>query len=856
MNKIYIFIFVIILLFCSSIQVFSQLADAPWPMFGHDLKHTNCSNYNGPENLEMIGKFYPHLNFQSLPVIAPNGTILIVSMNDIVYAYKPDGSPKWQFKLNYPSEFGQKITCSKDGMIFVNDQYFLYALNSDGSEKWRFFVRNPTLLFDSEDTMFLKSSFDSSVYVINPDGTLKKKYVFEGYLMMLGPDGSFYLLSTETITNDDNNYTYFISLKVMDNDGKEKWSHKYEGRYYKDLKLSKNGTIYFCFDKTLLAYDKDGNELWNKQYESSFMKETIEICNNETILFLIDNGTLHALNPDGEEIWKFDKSKILEPPVINENGFIFVTCEGDILCALNLDGTEMWEFGLGSPVEYKTILRFDNNLYIWTEDTIFLISENGSLIWSCKLDELIGNTFEFLDPPLYLQPIVDENGTIYLVFKNCFLCLTHDKTEKFRIETTPGEPFNAPSVIGPEGTIYVGSDDDFLYAVDSNLEEKWKFKTEDDISSSAAINQDGTIYVGSEDNYFYAINPDGKEKWKFETQGPIKQSPTIGNDGSIYIVSDDGFIYSITPEGYENWKYEVGESHTSPTIDDDGIIYVGSDGGNLIALYPDGKKSFISRLGKYVYTPSIGIDGIILVPTRVLIDEENDIYKGLLYALNSSGVILWSYDTGEGYIQSPAISSDYSIYTNSNRYLHKIDPYGILVWYFELGSNKFLYQPILSANGLIYVSGRIITVDHLSKYFSSPSEEILTLGPDNKLYGGSGHNYFAMFGKKSEKVYIYTNGENFSYGDILSLSVFVENPNREILDLYVAVQLGELLFWYPMWDLNPQKTSINDITFNQLIAQFEISPVIPNGEYTFYAAILKESSLFPSGIDSVTIKIE
>jgi outer membrane protein assembly factor BamB len=28
---------------------------------------------------------------------------------------------------------------------------------------------------------------------------------------------------------------------------------------------------------------------------------------------------------------------------------------------------------------------------------------------------------------------------------------------------------------------------------------------------------DGTIYVGSEDNNLYAINPDGSQKWKFTT---------------------------------------------------------------------------------------------------------------------------------------------------------------------------------------------------------------------------------------------------------------------------------------------------------------------------------------------------
>ena len=40
---------------------------------------------------------------------------------------------------------------------------------------------------------------------------------------------------------------------------------------------------------------------------------------------------------------------------------------------------------------------------------------------------------------------------------------------------------------------------------------KWKFKTKGDVESSPAVAQDGTIYVGSLDHYLYAINPNGSE---------------------------------------------------------------------------------------------------------------------------------------------------------------------------------------------------------------------------------------------------------------------------------------------------------------------------------------------------------
>ena len=64
----------------------------------------------------------------------------------------------------------------------------------------------------------------------------------------------------------------------------------------------------------------------------------------------------------------------------------------------------------------------------------------------------------------------------------------------------------------------------------------WSFKTGGWVTSPA-IESDGTIYVGSQDNNLYAINPDGSQKWAFKTGNGVHGSPTIGSDGTIYVLS-------------------------------------------------------------------------------------------------------------------------------------------------------------------------------------------------------------------------------------------------------------------------------------------------------------------------------
>ena len=74
----------------------------------------------------------------------------------------------------------------------------------------------------------------------------------------------------------------------------------------------------------------------------------------------------------------------------------------------------------------------------------------------------------------------------------------------------------------------------------------WEFETGDKVYSSPAIGSDGTVYVGSRDKKLYAINgKTGVKLWEFETGGYVSSSPAIGSDGTVYVGSDDKKLYAI-----------------------------------------------------------------------------------------------------------------------------------------------------------------------------------------------------------------------------------------------------------------------------------------------------------------------
>ena len=74
----------------------------------------------------------------------------------------------------------------------------------------------------------------------------------------------------------------------------------------------------------------------------------------------------------------------------------------------------------------------------------------------------------------------------------------------------------------------------------------WEFETGDRVYSSPAIGSDGTVYVGSDDKKLYAINgKSGNKLWEFETGAQVYSSHAIGSDGTVYVGSFDNKLYAI-----------------------------------------------------------------------------------------------------------------------------------------------------------------------------------------------------------------------------------------------------------------------------------------------------------------------
>jgi len=266
----------------------------------------------------------------------------------------------------------------------------------------------------------------------------------------------------------------------------------------------------------------------------------------------------------------------------------------------------------------------------------------------------------------------------------------------------------------------------------------WKFDTGDVIESSPAIGPEGSIFVGSDSGAMFCINTDGTQEWRFQTGGRIISSPSVYSNTVIF-GSEDSKVYKLNASNREElWTYDThGEIYSSPAIDKSGNIYIGSCDYNLYALTPDGdlKWSFYTN-NRVISSPVIvyytfhtkPYNNAITISTIYFGSHDNH-----LYALDlDTGDYQWSIDVGGDIWGTPAISNDRTIYVaaadlmsaSNTLNLFALNPDGSIKWKHEMQRGAYA-SPIL-----------------FSSIIKSQTVGMVLMGSyDNNLYGLSYSGY-------------------------------------------------------------------------------------------------------------------
>ena len=317
--------------------------------------------------------------------------------------------------------------------------------------------------------------------------------------------------------------------------------------------------------------------------------------------------------------WKFPTGdRIVSSPVVAGNVLYFGGDDGNIY-ALNPDsGVQLWKYSTGGPVPCTPAV-IDGTLYAGSYDGKFYALDAKTGLTKWKFSTEGERRFEARG----LHGLQPRNQTIPDAF-DVFLS----------------------SPVVAQKTVYFGSGDGNVYALDANSGElKWKFKTGDVVHASPAY-ADGALYFGSWDSYFYGVDATtGKERWRFHggedplihNQVGFQSSPSVVN-GTVFTGCRDSNVYALDPAtGKEKWRFnnELSWVISSPAVAQGKVFFATSDSSLFHVIDEKNGKSLLRQSGKaYMFSSPAIVGDVVLI----------GVLNGTLEARDvKTGELLWDY---------------------------------------------------------------------------------------------------------------------------------------------------------------------------------------------------------------------
>ena len=267
-------------------------------------------------------------------------------------------------------------------------------------------------------------------------------------------------------------------------------------------------------------------------------------------------------------VWKFrTQGRVLSSPAVSGDVVYMGSTDGRLYAVDRTTGTERWRFQTQGPVTSSPAIA---------DCLVFISSVDGKIY---AVDATTGaKRWEFVTRGERRFTAPGIHGAIP------------------RSERMP-DPFDvflsSPTVV--DGTVYIGSGDQGVYALDARTGAmRWRFATGDVVHASPAV-VGGVVYVGSWDRNLYAIDATtGRERWRHTTgadtliynQVGLASSPAVV-DGMVLVGGRDGRFHAVdAATGAERWSHNNRGGWTigSPAVRDGVVYFATSDGRRFKAL--------------------------------------------------------------------------------------------------------------------------------------------------------------------------------------------------------------------------------------------------------------------------------
>lgn len=342
------------------------------------------------------------------------------------------------------------------------------------------------------------------------EGTEQWGFTVQGYITLSSPalsaDGSVVFVGVRT-----NTAGRVIAITTLD--GKIRWSRTFTELVDTSPAVSADGAAVYvgCANGFLYALRaSDGTILWERRLGPS-ISSSPAIGRDGTIYIGAGDRRMHAVSPDGTVLWaapaRGTGDFILASPAIGADGTIYFGSLDRNFYALTPAGEEKWStpFATSGPIYSSAAIGADGTIYFGSHDQrMYAIHPDGTKKW----DYLTNGQID-------ASPVLGADGTVYFAADRTFYALRPGVTEdRVRWRAQTNTTSGSTAAVRGDGAIIFGGDDGVVRALEPVRGDRlWSFDTmsgpDNLIESSPIVGPDGSIYVGSYDGNLYKINGNG-----------------------------------------------------------------------------------------------------------------------------------------------------------------------------------------------------------------------------------------------------------------------------------------------------------------------------------------------------------
>jgi outer membrane protein assembly factor BamB len=311
--------------------------------------------------------------------------------------------------------------------------------------------------------------------------------------------------------------------------------------------------------------------------------------------------------------------------------------------------------------------------------------------------------------------------------KNSILSDTFQASPNWRFKTQ-GDLFFSPNI--KNNILYFGTSYGEVYAFDLGEKKSiMKFLCANSIASRIVVYND-IAYFGSRDNFFYAIDSrNGTVKWKYKTDDYLSTSLPLIIEDRIYFVTYDKTLHCLNVKnGKLNWKYKGSALIALDLMKSGQNIQYCDDDGRITTLDKWGKQLEIIRTSNFLWLACFNGDIMYYRSTNSIFAEnikknkmlwecpvgghivaipfyfKNTVYvstNNKAIAIDSrTGKLIWSFNT-DWPINSKIITDGTNIFVTDQYHLYALDNSGHKKWKLTFPA-KTNYEPAIY-NGKFYI---------------------------------------------------------------------------------------------------------------------------------------------------------